>query len=127
MNTQKVLVFIGAHPDDETFGVGATLAQYASSGVKVYYICATRGEAGEVPPEMMKGYANIAELRTVELEKAANILGLERVIYLGYRDSGMAGSPDNKHPHSLASAPLDEVAGRIVRELRILKPQVVVT
>jgi LmbE family N-acetylglucosaminyl deacetylase len=127
MNTQKTLVFIGAHPDDETFGVGATLAQYAAAGVKVYYICATRGEAGEVPPEMMKGYSSIAELRTVELEKAAKILGVARVIYLGYRDSGMAGSPDNRHPQALVAAPLEEVAGRIVKELRLLKPQVVIT
>jgi len=58
MNKQKTLIFFGAHPDDETFGMGATLAQYASSGVKVYYVCSTRGEAGTVDPEFMQGYKN---------------------------------------------------------------------
>ncbi len=42
--SERTLVFAGAHPDDETFGVGGTLAQYAAAGVKVYYVCATRGE-----------------------------------------------------------------------------------
>lgn len=118
---------MGAHPDDESFGVGGTLAQYAAAGFKVSYICGTRGEVGEVTPEAMKGYASIAELRSHELKCAAEILGLTDVIYLGYRDSGMAGSADNKQPQALAAAPLEEVAGRIVAILRRLKPEVVVT
>jgi len=118
---------VGAHPDDESFGAGGALAYYVEKGVKVYYICGTRGEVGEVPPEMMTGYSSVAQLRTFELECAAKVLGLTEVIYLGYRDSGMAGSPDNKHPEALAAAPLDEVAGIITSHLRHLKPQVVVT
>jgi LmbE family N-acetylglucosaminyl deacetylase len=58
---------------------------------------------------------------------AAQVLGLTDVIYLGYRDSGMSGSKDNKHLDSLAMAPLDEVAGRIVEIIRELKPNVVIT
>ncbi|MFA5307971.1 MAG: PIG-L family deacetylase [Dehalococcoidales bacterium] len=127
MADDRVLVLAGAHPDDESFGVGGTLAQYAADGVKVYYICATRGEVGEVEPEMLKGYESIADLRTHELECAGKALGLTGVIYLGYRDSGMAGTADNKHPQALAAAPLDEAAGRIVKILRKLKPQVVIT
>jgi N-acetyl-1-D-myo-inositol-2-amino-2-deoxy-alpha-D-glucopyranoside deacetylase len=127
MAGQKVLVLTGAHPDDESFGIGGTLAQYAAAGVKVYYICATRGEVGEVPPEMLKGYNSIGELRTRELACAAKELGLADVIYLGYRDSGMAGSPENKHPQAFAAASVDEAAGRIVKILRRLKPQVVIT
>jgi N-acetyl-1-D-myo-inositol-2-amino-2-deoxy-alpha-D-glucopyranoside deacetylase len=123
----RTLVLTGAHPDDETFGMGGTLAQYAAAGVKVYYVCGTRGEVGEVPPEYLKGYNSIAELRTHELKCAADTLGLSDVIYLGYRDSGMAGTADNQHPQALAAAPLEEVAGRIVKELRRLKPEVVVT
>jgi LmbE family N-acetylglucosaminyl deacetylase len=127
MVNQKILVLTGGHPDDESFGVGGTLAHYAAAGVKVYYICGTRGEVGEVPPEILKGYASIADLRTHELQCAAEALGLADVIYLGYRDSGMEGSPDNKHPQAFAAAPVDEVAGRIVTILRKLKPQVIIT
>jgi LmbE family N-acetylglucosaminyl deacetylase len=127
MSKQKALIFFGAHPDDETFGIGATLAWYAASGVKVYCVCATRGEVGTVDPDLMKGYATVGDLRWAELECAAQVLGLTDVIYLGYRDSGMQGSPDNKHPDALAMAPIEEVAGRMVKILRELKPDVVIT
>ncbi len=127
MDSQKTLLMVGAHPDDESFGIGGTLAQYAAAGVKVYYVCGTRGEVGEVTPEAMKGYSSIADLRTHELECAAKVLGLAEVIFLGYRDSGMAGTPDNKHPQALAAAPLEEVAARIVAVIRRVKPQVVIT
>ena len=121
------MIFFGAHPDDETFGMGSTLAQYVNAGVRVYYVCATRGEAGTVEPEFMQGFASIADLRTNEMKCAAQILGLAGVIYLGYRDSGMSGSPDNKNPESLAMAPVDEVAALMVRIIRELKPDVVIT
>jgi LmbE family N-acetylglucosaminyl deacetylase len=127
MNKTKTLVLTGAHPDDESFGIGGTLAQYAAAGYNVYYVCGTRGEVGEVPSEMLKGYKSIADLRTHELECAAKALGLKDVIYLGYRDSGMAGTPDNKHPNALAGAPTEKVAGQIVKILRELKPEVVIT
>ena len=127
MNASRTLVFVGAHPDDESFGVGGTLAQYAAAGVKVYYVCGTRGEVGEVPPEMLREFASVADLRSHELKCAAGILGLTDVIYLGYRDSGMAGTPDNRHPQALAAAPLEDVAGRIVTLFRRLKPEVVIT
>jgi N-acetyl-1-D-myo-inositol-2-amino-2-deoxy-alpha-D-glucopyranoside deacetylase len=127
MTATRTLVFVGAHPDDESFGVGGTLAQYAAAGAKVYYICGTRGEVGEVPPEMLREFASVADLRSHELKCAADILGLADVIYLGYRDSGMPGTADNKHPQALAAAPLDEVVGRIVAQFRRLKPQVVIT
>jgi len=127
MNTPKTLVLTGAHPDDESFGIGGTLAQYAAAGFEVYYICGTRGEVGEVTPESMQGYASIADLRSNELKCAAQVLGLADVVYLGYRDSGMAGSEDNKHPQALAAAPLEQVAGRIVEAFRRLKPEVIIT
>ncbi len=127
MNNPKTLILTGAHPDDESFGVGGTLAQYAAAGYKVYYVCGTRGEVGEVTPEHMQGYASIADLRTHELECAAKVLGLSDVIHLGYRDSGMAGTPENKHPKALAAAPTEQVAKRIVKILRELKPEVVIT
>ncbi len=127
MNKERALLFVGAHPDDETFGIGGTLAQYATSGVKVYYACATRGEVGTADVDSMKGFMSVGDMRWTELECAAKVLGLTEVIHLGYRDSGMDGSPDNHHPASLAMAPPEQVAGKIVRAIRDFRPEVVIT
>jgi LmbE family N-acetylglucosaminyl deacetylase len=69
----------------------------------------------------------VGDLRWAELECASGILGLAGIYHLGYRDSGMAGSADNHHPDALASAPLEKVAGSIVKIIREIRPQVVVT
>lgn len=127
MPVKKVLLAVLAHPDDESFGMGGTLAFYASQGVDVHLVCATRGEVGEVSPEMMKGFDSIAELRESELRCAAGVLGLAGVHFLDYRDSGMPGSPDNFHPQALAAQPLEDVAANVVCYIRDLKPQVVLT
>ena len=127
MTTKKVILAVLAHPDDETFGMGGTLALYARMGVVVHLVCATKGEVGEVPEEMMTGYKTVADLREDELKRAGKILGLTSINYLGYRDSGMAGSLDNQHPMSLAAADIDEVTGKVVHFIRLLKPQVVLT
>ncbi len=123
----KTLLAVLAHPDDESFGMGGTLALYAARGVDVYLVCATRGEVGEADAEHMQGFNSVAEMRESELRCAAGILGLKGVFFLGYRDSGMPGSADNRHPDAQVSHPVDEVAGRVVRYMRELKPQVVVT
>jgi len=125
MINKPVLLAVLAHPDDESFGMGGTLALYASRGVDVHLVCATRGEVGEV--DDLKGFASIAELREAELRCAAVHLGLKGVHFLDYRDSGMDGSPDNQHPNSLAAQPLDEVAAKVVHNIRELHPQVVLT
>ncbi len=124
---KKVLLAVLAHPDDETFGTGGTLAYYASCGVEVHLICATRGEVGEVAPELLEGYASIGELREHELRCAAQHLGLTAVHFLDYRDSGMEGSPDNHHPQALAASDISEVAEKVVQFIRLLRPQVVIT
>ena len=74
----KLILAVLAHPDDESFGMGGTLALYAARGADVYLVCATRGEVGEVAPEMLQGFNSIAELRESELRCAAGILGSER-------------------------------------------------
>ncbi len=125
--SKQTLLAVLAHPDDESFGMGGTLALYASRGVDVYLVCATRGEVGEVAPEMLMGFHSIAELRESELRCAAGFLGLKDVFFLDYRDSGMPGSPDNQHPQALAAQPLDDVAANVVCYIRELKPQVVLT
>lgn len=121
------LLAVLAHPDDESFGMGGTLALYASRGVDVHLVCATRGEVGEASAELMKGFESIAMLRESELRCAAGILGLRDVHFLDYRDSGMPGSKDNTHPRALAAQPLDEVAANVVCYIRQLKPQIVLT
>ena len=123
----RSLLAIFAHPDDESFGIGATLAKYAHEGAAVHYLCGTRGESGTVDPALLNGYANVGELRMAELECASRELGLTGVHYLGFRDSGMPGSPDNRHADSLFSASVDEVAKRIAEHITRLQPGVVVT
>jgi LmbE family N-acetylglucosaminyl deacetylase len=121
------LLAIFAHPDDESFGPGATLAKYAQAGVRVYYLCGTRGEMGTVNAEILQGYADLAEMRWNELTRAANELGLTGIYHLGYRDSGMMGSEANQHPQALMIQPVEIVARRIAHFIRKLKPQVVLT
>lgn len=116
-----------AHPDDESFGMGGTLALYAQRGMDVYLLCATRGEAGEMDPEHLDGFDSIAQRRESELRCATEQLGLAQAYFLNYRDSGMAGSDQNRHPQALTAAPPDEVAQKIASYIRRLKPQVVLT
>jgi LmbE family N-acetylglucosaminyl deacetylase len=125
--SNKTLLAVLAHPDDESFGMGGTLALYASRGYDVYLICATRGEVGEADEEHLKGFASIADMRESELRCAAGILGLKGVFFLGYRDSGMQGSVPNQHPQAQVRHPVEEVAGQVLKYIRELKPQVVLT
>ncbi len=124
---ERVLMFVGAHPDDESFGPGGTLAKYAAEGVRVVYACATRGEAGTVGPEHLNGFATLGDKRWAELQCAAEALRLAAIIHLGYRDSGMPGWPDNLHPRALTAAPLDDVTRDVVAVIRDIRPQVVIT
>jgi N-acetyl-1-D-myo-inositol-2-amino-2-deoxy-alpha-D-glucopyranoside deacetylase len=125
--SQPVILAVLAHPDDESFGLGGTLALYVRRGAAVYYVCATRGEAGTVDPEYMKNYQSVGELREAELKCAAEQLGLKDVFFLGYRDSGMPGMQANQDPNAQINHSLDEVAGKVVRYIRELKPDIVIT
>ena len=124
---KKVLLSVLAHPDDESFGMGGTLAKYAEDGVEVHLICATRGEAGEVDPEYLTDFSSIADLRVSELNCAVEHLSITSLTLLNYRDSGMAGSVDNQNPKALINAPLEIVAEEIAEKMRQVKPQVVLT
>lgn len=124
---KRVLLAVLAHPDDESFGPGGTLARYAQEGVEVHLICATRGEVGEMPGGRRLTEQELARLREDELRCAARILGLQGVYFLDYRDSGMPGSESNRHPMALAAAPLEEVATQVTEWMLKLQPQVVIT
>lgn len=125
-STNRLLAVL-AHPDDESFGPGGTLALYAQRGASVHLICATRGEVGDIPDGMMKGHEDPADLRASELRCAAQHLGLEKVHMLDYRDSGMPGTPENDHPRALVNAPHGEVVRKITHLMRRIRPQVVIT
>jgi len=124
--THKILAVL-AHPDDESFGLGGTLALYARRGYETYYVCATRGEAGSADKEYLKGFKDTAEMRTDELMRAAKELDLKEVHFLGYRDSGMPGMEANRHPDAQINHPVEEVAGRVVKHIRAIKPDIVIT
>ena len=125
--SERRILSVLAHPDDEAFGMGGTLALYAMQGVEVYLACATLGEAGDVPPDFLQSYASSAALRESELDCSADKLALKQVFKLGFRDSGMAGSPDNQHPDALVARPMEEVVESIADVMRQVRPQVVLT
>jgi mycothiol S-conjugate amidase len=104
------------------------MARYADEGVRVTLVCATRGEEGDIlNPRMDKPgiKERMAELREAELETACDILGVERIYHLGYRDSGMPGSEANKRPDAFANADPEEVVRKLVEIIRAERPQVV--
>ena len=125
--SDKTLLAVLAHPDDETFGMGGTLALYAQRGVKIHLICATRGEVGEIDPEYKETIKSAACLRTQELRCAAGVLGIDDLHFLNYRDSGMPGSEANNHPKALAAQPMEKVAREVAHLMRKIKPDVVIT
>ncbi|MYD08474.1 MAG: GlcNAc-PI de-N-acetylase [Chloroflexi bacterium] len=119
-----------AHPDDESFGLGAAIPKWIDDGIDVYLICATNGEVGDVPEELRGRYSTAAELRLSELDCARQHLKFKDVFMLGYRDSGMPGSETSRHPESLCyqwrNHPAD-VTTRVKAILQRAKPHVVVT
>ena len=125
--TMRRILVVLAHPDDESFGMGGTLALYARQGVDVRLVCATRGEVGEVDPEFKETIKSAACLRTQELRCAVETLGLSELYFLNYRDSGMLGSEDNRHPRALAAQPVEQVAAKVAHLIREVRPQVVLT
>jgi len=126
MTTNTILAVL-AHPDDESFGMGGTLALYAQKGYAVHLVCATLGEAGTVDDEYLRTFDSISELREAELRCATQSLGLTDIHLLGYRDSGMPDTPENEHPNALINHSIEEVAGKVVKYIREIKPDIVLT
>ncbi|HLE91245.1 MAG TPA: PIG-L deacetylase family protein [Anaerolineales bacterium] len=110
------LLVVFAHPDDESMGMGGTLAKYSAEGVETYCVCASRGERGWFgPAEENPGLERVGQLRTRELENAAKELGIKGLSFLDYLD----GDVDQAH-HA-------EAVGKIVTHIRRVQPQVLVT
>jgi LmbE family N-acetylglucosaminyl deacetylase len=123
----KRMLVVTAHPDDESFGPGGTLARYAQEGVAVHLVCATRGEAGGSDDAGVGDCEDLACRREKELRCAAQVLGLASVDLLGYRDSGMSGSAANRDPRALVQADTEAVAKQVLAFMGQYRPQVVLT
>lgn len=129
MEKRRLLISY-AHPDDESFGLGAAIPKWIDDGVDVYLICATNGDVGYVPEALRGKYATVAELRLSEMDCARQHLKFKDVFMLGYRDSGMTGSETARHPDCLAYCwrhHPERVAADVVDVMRRVKPQVVIT
>jgi len=128
MTNTRTLLGVFAHPDDESFGPGGTLARYAAEGVHVHVIIATDGDAGSVTESHRnQTERTLAQVRSEELARAAVELGVTSIWNLPYRDSGMRGSSDNEHPRALVQQPIHRLLAELIDYVRRLKPQVVIT
>jgi N-acetyl-1-D-myo-inositol-2-amino-2-deoxy-alpha-D-glucopyranoside deacetylase len=130
------LLLVHAHPDDESIGTGATMAKYAAEGAAVTLVTCTLGELGEViPPEQAHlawdAAGGLGQFRIGELAAACRALGVSDHRFLGgagrWRDSGMMGAPSNDWPGSFWRADVDEAAGELLKVMKQVRPQVLVT
>src|SRR5947209_10867001 len=111
--TRRTLVVFHAHPDDEAIATGGSMAKAASEGHRVVLVVATRGEHGEVAEGYLEPGEALWERRVKETNAAADALGVARVAFLGYVDSGMMGTPENDVPESFWQADIEEAAQRL--------------
>src|SRR5437660_6974301 len=125
MSTKRLLG-IFAHPDDEGTMSGAML-KYSTLDVETGLVCATRGEVGEIADPALATRENLGQVREEEMRAAAEALGVHNLWFLDYRDSGMAGTPENADPHAFVQVNAAEVVGKLVAIVRQFHPQVMVT
>ena len=118
------LVCFHAHPDDECIATGGVMAQAAADGHRVVLVVATKGEHGEVAEGFLDDGEALWQRRVKETMASADILGAERVAFLGYVDSGMIGTPENEASESFWQADVDEAAERLAAILREEKADV---
>ena len=111
------LVCFHAHPDDECIATAGVMAKAKKDGHRVVLVLATRGEHGEVDDGFLGSDESLTDRRIVETQAAADLLGVDRLEFLGYVDSGMMGTPENDLPGSFWSADVDEAVARLVAVL----------
>jgi len=130
------IIFVHAHPDDETLNNGATMARYVAEGHRVTLVTCTLGEEGEIlVPELQHLLADredgLGEYRVGELADAMKELGVTDHRFLGgagrYRDSGMMGTPANDKPGTFWHADVELAAGELAEVIREVRPEVLVT
>jgi LmbE family N-acetylglucosaminyl deacetylase len=108
----STIVYCHAHPDDEASQTSGSMARAAADGHRVVVVFATHGDHGEVAPDMAEG-DTVIDYRRREAEASAAAIGLARVAWLGYADSGMTGWEQNDFEGSLHRADLEEAAKRL--------------
>jgi len=124
------LLVIRPHPDDESSATGGLLAYYHARGVQTGVVICTGGEEGEIHDPTLDPIADRPRLRAIreqELRQACALLGVAELRMLGYRDSGMRGTPANQHRDAFVQADAGAATGRLVRIIRGLRPHVIVT
>lgn len=124
------LLSVHAHPDDEASKGAPTIAKYRAEGILASLVCCTGGECGDIlNPAMDRREVrdNLPAIRRGELESSVEAIGYASVDMLGYRDSGMPGTPENASADNFWNAPLDEAVGRLVSIIRRDRPQVLIT
>jgi LmbE family N-acetylglucosaminyl deacetylase len=112
----STIVFLHAHPDDEASQTSGTMARAADEGHRVVLVVATNGDHGTVPDDLAPG-ETVVDRRRREGDAAAAVIGIHRVVRLGYADSGMAGWEQNAHDGAFASADVEEAAARFAAVL----------
>jgi mycothiol S-conjugate amidase len=130
MDEPLCILTVHAHPDDESSKGAGTIARYHGEGVRTVLVCCTGGEEGDILNPAMdteEVRADLSAVRRTELRAAADIIGYDEIVWLGYRDSGMPDSEANANPACFARADLDEAVGRLVAVIRRTRPQVIVT
>jgi len=121
------LLWVLAHPDDESFGNAGTMLLAHDAGLTTGLICATRGEVGEIRDPRLATRDTLPAVREQELRRAMRLARLTELRLLGYRDSGMAGTPENDDPRALINIPAIEAVAHVAGQIRELRPRVVIT
>jgi LmbE family N-acetylglucosaminyl deacetylase len=120
------VVFFHAHPDDECILTGGTMAKLATAGHRVVLVSATRGEHGEVDDGVLAPGETLGEHRTAELQASAEALGVARLAFLGFVDSGMMGTAENHAEESFWQADVSAAAERLAELLSEERARVLV-
>ena len=120
-------LWILAHPDDESFGGAGVFAWAREQGIATGLVCATRGEAGGISDPALATPITLGAVREQELRGAMNVVELTDLRLMGYRNSGMAGTPENDDPRALINAPREETIAHLVGQIRELRPETVIT
>src|SRR5215210_5444186 len=121
---------VHAHPDDEVVFTGGTLALYHDRGVKTGLVTATNGEEGEIHDPGLdpdEARPRLGEIRRAELQRAVELLGIDHLELLNYRDSGMAGTDANGRPENFHNADKEDATCRLVALIRRYKPHILIT
>jgi N-acetyl-1-D-myo-inositol-2-amino-2-deoxy-alpha-D-glucopyranoside deacetylase len=126
------VLFVHAHPDDESMGTGGTIARLVAEGVRVDLVTCTDGAEGEIHDPTLdadEAHPRLAAIRAAELACSVAALGNGAIHQhlLGYRDSGMMGTESNGHPESFWQADLDAATRRLAEIVREARPAAIVT